>query len=425
MPTTAIYVPDEVLLRRFGLVRAVGTVAWVVVVVVLFGIYGLQVWPLAIGVPVLAVVTLAYYRRSAAHPLGAVTASLVADALVLGGAVAFVGGTGSGLVSLYAIVVVSAGILLGPGAAAGFTALAWVLGLAQLGMEQLGFTPALLHRPDLGDRVVVLLAALAGVASVGYLSGTYAGRLQELLLLAGQEAEAVRLRGRRRRAFVQQADREVRALLRRVDELADTLDRTGLDEPAGGRHVAAQLRMVNALLESEVGRLSDASTLDEIGQVRPEPILLRRAVADSIAGLGERLAGHRVEADVPPLKVVADRRGVRRVVFTLLENVAEHTPPGTRVRITAVESAGNGVLVVTDDGPGIPPDTAAGLFDPEPRAPRVGLPLLAELCRAMGGQVHYEPAPDGGARFLVAFKLAPASAPSADDEPTATTPPPS
>ncbi|HEY8339017.1 MAG TPA: HAMP domain-containing sensor histidine kinase [Egibacteraceae bacterium] len=417
MPTSAIYVPDEVLLRRFGLVRAVGTVAWVAVVVVLFGVYGLQVWPLALGVPVLAVVTRAYYRRSAAHPLGAVTASLVADALVLGGAVAFVGGTGSGLVSLYAIVVVSAGILLGPGAAAGFTAFAWVLGLAQLGIEQLGFTPALLHRPDLSERIVVLLAALAGVTSVGYLSGIYAGRLQELLLLAGQEAEAVRLRGRRRRAFVRQADRQVRALLRRVDELADALDRPGADAPDDRRRLAGQLRMVNAMLAAEVGRLRDASTLDEIGEVRPEPVLLRRAVADSIAVLGERLAGHHVEVDVPPIKVVADRRGVRRVVFSLLENVAEHTPPGTHVHITALESAGNGVLVVTDDGSGIPPETAATLFDPEPRAPRVGLPLTAELCAAMGGQVRYEPAPSGGARFLVAFKLAPASAPSPDDEP--------
>jgi len=67
--------------------------------------------------------------------------------------------------------------------------------------------------------------------------------------------------------------------------------------------------------------------------------------------------------------------------------------------------------------PVIPPETAATLFDPEPRAPRVGLPLTAELCAAMGGQVRYEPAPSGGARFLVAFKLAPASAPSPDDEP--------
>ncbi|MDP9406231.1 MAG: hypothetical protein M3O86_06470, partial [Actinomycetota bacterium] len=185
-------VPDNVLLRRFGLVRAVGGAAYVVAVAVLFAIFGARVWPLAIGVPVLAVVTTAYFNESARYPRAAVVASLAADALVLGGAVAFVGGTGSGLVLLYAIVVVSAGILLGPAAAAGFTALTVGLGLSQLLAEQLGHPPALLHRPDLGERLPILAVSLAGLVSVGYLSATYASRLHELVAEAGEQAEVVR-----------------------------------------------------------------------------------------------------------------------------------------------------------------------------------------------------------------------------------------
>lgn len=45
---------------------------------------------------------------------------------------------GSGLVGLYAIVVVSGGIMLGTGAAASFTALVVVLAVAQLFFEYLG-----------------------------------------------------------------------------------------------------------------------------------------------------------------------------------------------------------------------------------------------------------------------------------------------
>ncbi|MDP8969979.1 MAG: hypothetical protein M3N52_05700, partial [Actinomycetota bacterium] len=169
--------PDWVLLRRFGLVRAVGAVAYSVAVAVLFGIFGLQVWPLALGVPVLAMVTTAYLSRSARYPRTAIAASLVADALVLGAGVAFLGGTGSGLVMLYTIVVVSAGILLGPLAAAGFTALTVLLSLLQLGLEQLGAEPVLLHRPALGERLPILLISLGGLLSVGYLSAVYASRL--------------------------------------------------------------------------------------------------------------------------------------------------------------------------------------------------------------------------------------------------------
>jgi hypothetical protein len=54
-----------------------------------------------------------------------------------------------------------------------------------------------------------------------------------------------------------------------------------------------------------------------------------------------------------------------------------------------------------------------GLLDGQPA---VGLPLVRELCEAMGAECRYERAPSGGARFMVAFKLAPTSAPSADDD---------
>jgi two-component system, OmpR family, sensor kinase len=90
------------------------------------------------------------------------------------------------------------------------------------------------------------------------------------------------------------------------------------------------------------------------------------------------------------------------------------------VRIRGVATAHLAVLVVTDDGPGVPAPAAGRLFDPpdEGGVPRVGLPLVRELCESMGAQVRYEPAPTGGARFLVSFKLAPGGAPSHDDGPT-------
>ncbi|MDQ3708896.1 MAG: hypothetical protein M3387_06265, partial [Actinomycetota bacterium] len=249
---------DEVLLRRFGLVRAVGGAAYVTVVVALLGTFGVRLWPLALGVPVLAVVTTAYFARSSRYPRTAVTVSLAADALVIGGAVAFLGGTGSGLVGLYSIVIVSAGLLLGPGAAAAFTALTVALGLLQLGAEQLGYPPVLLYRADLGDRLSVLLVSVAGLISVGYLSATYASRLHELIAEADVRAEAVRRGGRRRRSFVAQASVDVRQPLRQLEEVADALDGSWetLDD-ADRRRVAAQLRVGVAQLDAEVAQLAD------------------------------------------------------------------------------------------------------------------------------------------------------------------------
>lgn len=411
--------PDDVLLRRFGLVRAVGGAAYVVAVVVLFGIFGRQVWPLALGVPVLFVVTTAYFMQSSAYPRASVVASLLADALVLGGAVAFMGGTGSGLVMLYTIVVVSAGILLGPGTALAFTLFTAMLAVVQLGLEELGVHPVLLHRPELGDRVPVLLVSIAGVLSVGYLSATYASRLHELIAVAGREAESVRQRGRRRRSFVRQASVDVRTPLHELELVAETLDEhwSVLDD-AQRRELAARLRMGVAKLDAEVSQLTDVDLVDET-DMRLEPVLLGRVVDDCIVAVGRRLDPYVVRLEVAPVKVVADRRATRRIVANLLENVVDHTPAGTTVTIATVAGAGHAVLAVSDDGPGIPSAAVHRLFDApdEGGGPRVGLPLVAELAEAMGAQVRHEPGPRGGARFLVSFRLSPSAAPSADDEP--------
>ncbi len=408
--------PDDVLLRRFGFVRAVGGAAYIVGVAVLFGLLGWEVWPLALGVPVLAVVTTAYFVRSNEYPRASVVCSLVADALVLGGVVAYLGGAGSGLILLQAIVVVSAGLLLGPAAAAGFTLLTAGLGVAQFLIPQ--------SRGDLDERLPIFLVSLAGLVSVGYLSGTYASRLHELIITAGAAAEADRARGRRGRDLLRQAAEEASESLRAVEALADQLEEP-LDEHERQLRSSA-LRVRLAKLDSEVSQLADVGSLIEMGEERPEPILLRRTVQDCVHGLGDRVQSHQVEVDVPPIRVVGYRRAARRVVLNLLENAVVHTPPGTRVHVTAVSSGARGVLVVTDDGPGIPPEIARRIFDPpsataghgRENATRVGLPLVRQLCESMGAQVRYEPVPQGGSRFLVGFRLAPGAAPDAEPGPS-------
>lgn len=420
-----LLVPDEVLLRRFGFVRAAGGAAYIVAVAVLFAIYGAQVWPLLIGVPVLAVVTTWYFRRSPRAPRLTTAVSLLADAVVLSGAAAFVGGTGSGMVMLHTVVIVSAGILLGPVAAGAFTGLGLLAGLGQLAAEELGAPPALLHRAVLDDRLVVLAISLGVLASVGFLTAIYASRLHELVAEAGAEAEVVRRRGRRRRQLLRRASIDVREPLGELERVAEELGAAdgAWDAPARERF-AARLRMGVAQVDAEVGRLADLGVLgaEADADAPPQPVSLRWVVDDCVVALGSALDRHELDVDVPgETKALADPRGARRVVLTLLENVVEHTPPGTRARVRVVAAGGHAVLVVTDDGPGVPAEQAETLFDaPEDRsAARVGLPLVAELCRQMGARCRYEPARRGGARFIVSFRLAPSAAPTRDEDASA------
>lgn len=399
-------VMDAVLLRRFGWVRAVGGAAYLLAAIALGAVFGLRVWPLALGVTVLVVATTAFFRSTDRAPRSAVVVTLVADVAVIAGTAAFVGGSGSGLLGWYAIVLVSAGTLLGTGAALGFTGLVAAASLAQLTAEQLGLEPALLYRPALEDRLPVFLISVAGLGSVGYLSATYAGRLHELIGEAGVAAEGVRLRGARRRRYVRGAADAVRAPLGDVAAVAAALAAEGRDG------AAARLRTAVTRLEAEVGQLADLGSIDGVGEQRPRPLALPGVVEAAVAALGSRLDGYDVDIDVGPLVVLGDVGAARRVVFNLLENVVEHTPPGTRVTVSARAHAGSGVLVVADDGPGIDAARRATLFDPPPEGAAVGLPLVGELCAAMGAEVRVEqPGSGRGTRVLVAFRLAPRAAP--------------
>lgn len=420
-PTTRVYTPDELLLRRFGVVRAVGGAGYFVAAIVLFLIYGLDTWPLLLGVPVLAVVTTVYFMRSLAYPRTSVALSLVADAVVLGGAAAFVGGTGAGTAALFVIPIVSAGIVLGPAAASGFTAFSVALAWLQLVSEELGFEPAHLHREELGDRVVVLLIMTAVLVSVGYLTATYASRLQDNIAEAGTAAEEVRRRTRRRRSFVHQVTIDVRRPLAAVEGVAERLDGDAPLDTATRQALASTLRMRAVQLEAEIGQLADVGAMDEARDSKPEAVLLSRVVDDCLRDLDVGLQAHRVHVDVPPIRVAGGRRAARRIAYNLLENVVEHTPPGTTVWVEARSTGGQGVLVVTDDGPGVPAGVAARMFDPpgeEPGgvAPRVGMPLVKELVDSMGAQITYEPRERGGSIFLVGFRLAPRDAPGTDDQ---------
>src|SRR3712207_469725 len=231
-------------------------------------------------------------------------------------------------------------------------------GRGQRAIEERGSPPVLLHRPDIDDRLPIFLVSLAGMLSVGYLSATYASRLHELIAEAGEQFEAVRRRGRRRRSLAAKAAVDVRRPLQDLEKLADALEADSADP----REVAGKLRMGVMQLDAELSQLADVGELDEEAD-RPEPVNVRRVVDDCLIALQPRLAHHTVNLDVAEyLNIVGDHRAARRIVLNLLENVADHTPPGTTVGIRARRAAGSTVLAVDDNGPGVPADMADKLF---------------------------------------------------------------
>jgi len=200
------------------------------------------------------------------------------------------------------------------------------------------------------------------------------------------------------------------ALLRRGDaspeEARDYLARTE-------REIARVNRIMVDLLEwARPPRL-------ELSDVDPGALL--RDLARHLGELPEFAAvAVRVEA-APGLPTVrADYHRTRQMVLNLALNAAQAMPGGGTVTLDA-RAAGAGVeLEVRDDGPGIPPEVAAHLFEPFVSSRRgaggtgLGLAICRRTAEAMGAAIRVAPAAGRGTAFTVAFPARgePAAAPA-------------
>jgi two-component system sensor histidine kinase KdpD len=128
-----------------------------------------------------------------------------------------------------------------------------------------------------------------------------------------------------------------------------------------------------------------------------------------------RLAQWRTVVNLPgdlPL-ILVEATLIVQILSNLLENAAKYTPPGTTITISAAVREKNILLVVADDGPGLPPGDPERLFEKFQRGRSesniVGVGLGLAICRAAarlhGGDIHAMNNAGGGARFEIALPM--------------------
>ena len=156
--------------------------------------------------------------------------------------------------------------------------------------------------------------------------------------------------------------------------------------------------------------VDDLLDLDRLarGQLRPERestdlvALVRRT-----AGEVPALEGHPVDIAGDPVLVDVDPGKVERIVENLLGNAGRHTAMGTPIRVAVEAQPAGVVLVVEDEGEGVPERLKAEVFEPfrQGEGSRggvgIGLSLVRRFAELHGGGAHVEDRPGGGARFVV------------------------
>jgi K+-sensing histidine kinase KdpD len=118
-----------------------------------------------------------------------------------------------------------------------------------------------------------------------------------------------------------------------------------------------------------------------------------------------------------PLTAVASAELLGRLLEYLLENASKYVPRGGAIRINGRRDRGIVRIDVTDDGPGIPPEWHALVFEPfarrddSGRGSGIGLFAARHLARSMGGDLRLEPAESSGSRFVLELAAAHGPAP--------------
>jgi two-component system, OmpR family, sensor histidine kinase CiaH len=174
----------------------------------------------------------------------------------------------------------------------------------------------------------------------------------------------------------------------------------------------------------EVDRMSDMVddllTLSRIDAhqevVSREPVDLGEIAADTAERLRPlaETAGVSLVVDGPgAAPAVGDGRHLRRAVANLVRNAVEHSPRGGRVTVTAVAGSGRALVVVADEGSGIPQDELSHVFDrfysADPAHSRerggsgLGLAIARWAVREMGGDLSADSAVGHGTRMTVSL----------------------
>jgi len=205
------------------------------------------------------------------------------------------------------------------------------------------------------------------------------------------------------RRFVADASHELRSPLATLSASLE-LSAPGGRDPAGLHQtmtveVARMQRLVDALLllakaDDHGLRLAfDEVDLDDIAWLEVDRLRSSSPL--------------RVEASLQPVRVHGDRARLDQMVRNLVENAA-HAASGL-IRVSLAGHGSEATLTVEDDGPGIPPEDRARVFDRfvrlDPGRSRdhggsgLGLAIVREVARGHGITIVVGDSELGGARF--------------------------
>ena len=228
------------------------------------------------------------------------------------------------------------------------------------------------------------------------------------------------------RQFIADASHELRTPLTTVRGYAELTRKGALVEESARQRAMGRIEAEATRMGGLVDDLLLLAHLDQRRPLKVTTVDLAALVADGVADARVRDPQRPIRYTPPgqPVLVEVDADRIRQVLANLLGNALTHTPADTAVEVSLTADRGRMRLVVADEGPGLPPEQLAHLFerfyraDPSRSRARggsgLGLAIVEAVVHASGGTVTCTSTVGLGTSFEVTLPLsAPASAPSA------------
>jgi signal transduction histidine kinase/ActR/RegA family two-component response regulator len=239
-------------------------------------------------------------------------------------------------------------------------------------------------------------------------------RMESEVYLRARERDEAQAANRAKDDFLAMLGHELRNPLAAIASATEILKRLGTTTGAAGQSRAVIERQVRHL-KRLVDDLLDAARV-QAGKVTLDrrPLDLAEAVhraVSAVQGMDPAIQ-HVVQVDAQPVGVSFDPARLEQVVVNLLTNALKFTPAGGAIRVSVRAGTDTAILVVEDEGIGIPEDVLPRIFDlffqGERTAARsegglgIGLTLVKTLTELHGGTIEARTGGPGlGSAFLI------------------------
>lgn len=143
------------------------------------------------------------------------------------------------------------------------------------------------------------------------------------------------------------------------------------------------------------------------------PPLVKEAAELALIGSKHRGVSIRIEHHLGNVTVIADRIQIQQVLLNLLRNAAEAVADQERREIVLLTEARDDAVQISviDNGPGLPDEVQAKLFQPFVSTKKTGMGVGLSICHtiiaAHDGRLWVELNPEGGTIFRLTLPTAP------------------